>query len=214
MASADTNGDVAQICDAVGRLTKPDGRCLIALAGPPGSGKSTLAEKLTDALNAYGRKTVLVPMDGFHLDDRVLTERNRLAEKGAPDTFDSSGFLNAIKRLKTGEEVVLPVFDRNQELAIAGAIVVPETHQTLVVEGNYLCFDQSPWDQLHSIWNYTVYLDVAREELERRLVQRWLDQGFTPEKAQHRADVYDLPNADLVAGSLLKTDLVIRTGYE
>jgi pantothenate kinase len=184
------------------------------LAGPPGSGKSTLAKKLTDALNAQGQRTVLVPMDGFHLDNRVLTEMNRLQEKGAPDTFDSAGFLNAIRRLKTGEEVVLPVFDRDRELAIAGSIVVPETHQTLVVEGNYLCCNQPPWDQLNSIWDFSVYLDVAREELERRLVQRWLDQGFTFEKARHRADVYDLANADFVAGSRLETDLVIRTGYE
>ena len=214
MTAVGPNSDVALICDRLAQLPKPVGRCLIALAGPPGSGKSTLAEKLTDALNAQGHKAVLVPMDGFHLDNRVLTQMNRLQEKGAPDTFDSAGFLNAIRRLKTGEEVVLPVFDRDRELAIAGSIVVPETHQTLVVEGNYLCCDARPWDELNSIWDFSVYLDVAREELERRLVQRWLDLGFTSENAKHRADVYDLANADLVARSRMKTDLVIRTGYE
>ncbi|MGR3662617.1 MAG: hypothetical protein ACU0CA_15760 [Paracoccaceae bacterium] len=204
---------IKRICDEIEKLPPPEGRRLIAIAGPPGSGKSTLAAKLTDVLNAKGIVTALVPMDGFHLDNRVLKDMNRLPEKGAPDTFDAAGFLNAIERLKTGDTVVLPLFDRDLELAIAGAIVVPKICQTLIVEGNFLCYGEAPWDQLNAIWDLSVYLDVSREELEKRLVQRWLDQGFTPPNAQHRADVYDLPNADRVAAARLETDLVIRSGY-
>lgn len=213
MPGQQSGTSIKRICDEIDRLPPPEGRRLIAIAGPPGSGKSTLAADLTDTLNAQGTPTALVPMDGFHLDNRVLIDMNRLPEKGAPDTFDAAGFLNAIERLKTGNTVVLPVFDRDRELAIAGAIVVPQSCQTLVVEGNFLCYGEAPWDQLNAIWDLSVYLDVSRQELEKRLVQRWLDQGFTPDKAQHRADVYDLTNADRVAAARLETDLVIRSGY-
>ena len=47
------------------------GRRLIALA-PPASGKSTLAAELVVAL---GSTSKLVPVDGFHLDNRLLEAR-------------------------------------------------------------------------------------------------------------------------------------------
>jgi pantothenate kinase len=37
-------------------------------------------------------------MDRFHLDNRILIERDRLVEKGAPDTFDAGGFLNMVAK--------------------------------------------------------------------------------------------------------------------
>ena len=46
------------------------GQRVIAVAGAPGSGKSTLAARLVEALE----NAALVPMDGFHLDDRLLEE--------------------------------------------------------------------------------------------------------------------------------------------
>jgi len=70
----------------------PKGRRLIAIAGAPASGKSTLAARVVEGLNAQvpGRAAV-VPMDGFHLDDTVLSARGDLARKGAPHTFDVLG---------------------------------------------------------------------------------------------------------------------------
>jgi len=57
-------------------LTAPQSgkRKLIALAGPPASGKTTLSWALADNLSQAGCSTSVVPMDGFHLDNRVLSD--------------------------------------------------------------------------------------------------------------------------------------------
>jgi pantothenate kinase len=51
-------------------------------------------------------------MDGFHLDNAILTARGLLPRKGAPETFDALGFVRMVERLGTDAEVVIPGFDR------------------------------------------------------------------------------------------------------
>ncbi|MGL6208539.1 MAG: nucleoside/nucleotide kinase family protein, partial [Paracoccaceae bacterium] len=116
------------------RTRAGQGRFLTALAGPPGAGKSTLAARLVRSL---GPGAKVVPMDGFHYDDRVLLARGARHRKGAPDTFDVQGFLHLLRRLRTEDEVAIPLFDRDLEISRAGADIVTATDRLLVVEGNY-----------------------------------------------------------------------------
>ena len=181
-------------------------RKLVAIVGAPGSGKSTLAAALVDQL---GTGAALVPMDGFHLDDRVLAARGMLARKGAPETFDAYGFVAMIQRLAQQPEVIIPVFDRNREIAIAGAqVVAPET-EIAVIEGNYLLLDQAPWSGLIDHWDLSVMLDVDEPELSRRLQDRWIAHDHSPEDALHRAQSNDLPNARRVIEHSMPADLHI-----
>ena len=177
-------------------------RHLVAIAGPPGAGKSTLAEAVTVALNkgAPG-SAVLVPMDGFHLDNRLLDARGLRARKGAPETFDGDGFVAMIGRIRQNrEDVVYPVFDRERDIAIAGAGIIPAGTQpeVIIAEGNYLLLDRAPWQALDGLFDLTVFVAPPIEELERRLVRRWLDHGLDPEGARARAMGNDIPNARLV----------------
>ena len=121
-------------------------RMLVALAGPPASGKTTLAAALAARLTAAGLPAAAVPMDGFHLDDAVLSARGLLPRKGAPETFDAAGLIHAMARLKAEPEVVLPAFDRARELALAGRLVVGPEVCCAVVEGNWLLHREPPWD--------------------------------------------------------------------
>src|SRR5205814_1587939 len=72
-------------------------RKLLGLVGPPGGGKSTLAQALLAALPG---RAVVVPMDGFHLANAELARLGRADRKGAPDTFDSAGYVALLRRLK------------------------------------------------------------------------------------------------------------------
>ena len=117
-------------------LPQGSGRSLVAIAGAPASGKSTLAAEMTGALRQAGRKARLIPMDGFHLDNAVLEARGLLSRKGAPETFDADGFIVLMNRVKTGEEVVYPTFDRVRDHSIAGAAVIDVNCDLVVVEGN------------------------------------------------------------------------------
>lgn len=191
--------------DLLARLQSlPPGRRLVAIAGPPASGKSTLAETAAAEL-----AVPLVPMDGFHLDNRVLTQMGLLPRKGAPETFDLGGFTRLIAALAGGEAAFAPLFDRAQDLGIAGAIPVPASAELVLVEGNYLLFDEPGWRDLAAFWDFSVWLDVPTETLEQRLITRWRNHGLSEAEARARAEANDLPNARRIQGARLPADLTL-----
>jgi len=197
--------------EILARLAEDDGRLIVAIAGPPGAGKSTISEELRAALNkGEDTPSIVVPMDGFHLDDVILDQRGLRSRKGSPPTFDCAGFAALLERLKHArEEVFIPVFDRSLELSRAAASVVGPEHRVLLVEGNYLLLDQQPWSRLAPFFDMTIRLDVPFPVLERRLIDRWLSFGFDEETARNRALSNDIPNAQLVVGQSRLADFVV-----
>ncbi|SDP85901.1 Panthothenate kinase [Phyllobacterium sp. YR620] len=187
-------------------------RLIVAIAGAPGAGKSTASAALCEAINAREPgAAIVVPMDGFHLDNAILDAMNLRKRKGSPPTFDCAGFEALLKRLRhIGDDVVIPLFDRKLDLARAGADIVRAGQRILLVEGNYLLLDQAPWDRLAPLFDVTVFLEVDRLELENRLVQRWLGLGHNVGSAQQRALSNDMPNAELVLEESREADFTIR----
>jgi len=195
------------------RLSNNDGRLIVAIAGPPGAGKSTISDYLREAINkGETGPAVVVPMDGFHLDNSILDERGLRSRKGSPPTFDCAGFGALLERLKNpNEDIVIPTFDRTLDLARAGASVVRADHRILLVEGNYLLLDEAPWTRLAPFFDMTIFLEVPFEELERRLIQRWIDHGHAQDAARERALSNDIPNAQLVVSASRKADYVVAS---
>lgn len=187
-------------------LERSDARLLVAITGAPASGKSTLATELARRLQQGKRKAIVVPMDGFHLDNAVLEARDLQQRKGAPETFDAPGFIRLIKALKSGEEVFAPIFDRSRDIAIAGAIAVTPDVEFVIVEGNYLMFDETPWSSLAPLWDVSARLDVPMPELRARLIQRWLSLNYSRAVATRRAEGNDIPNAERVTERALPCD--------
>jgi pantothenate kinase len=203
--------DGAEALAAVLRTGEDLARCMVAIAGPPGAGKSRLAAALCDSLRAAGESAAVVPMDGFHFDDRVLEARGLRARNGAPETFDRRGLAVLLARLRAGEdEVAIPVFDRNIELSRAGGAVVDAATRFVLVEGNYLLLDEPGWRDLAALFDLRIFLDVDRRDLERRLRRRWDQHGLSPEQAGAKVSENDLPNADRVNERRLPADLVVR----
>lgn len=186
-------------------------RFMVAIAGAPASGKSTLAARLRDELVAAGESAIVVPMDGFHFDDIVLNARGHRSRKGAPFTFDVAGFEVLLKRIRAVEpEIAIPVFDRSMELSRAAADIVDDKARIVLVEGNYLLLDREPWRKLRPQFDFTVYLKVPVEELERRLVKRWLDHGFDMAYATNWIASNDLPNIREVMEASAPADLTLE----
>jgi pantothenate kinase len=207
----DVSAQITALAERIYALLDTQPRVLVALAGAPGSGKSTLAGELVRRLRDQRTRAEVVPMDGYHLDNTVLDTRGLRPRKGAPETFDVAGFTHLIRRLKTGEEVVAPIFDRSRDLAIAGAQAVAADCQVIVCEGNYLLFDEEPWSALAPLWDVSARLDVPMPELRARLIQRWLSYGLSRTTAIRRATANDIPNAQRVIDRALPADLVLET---
>ena len=185
-------------------------RFMVAIAGPPAAGKSTLAGKLADELMIRRQKVAVISMDGFHYDDAVLKARGLSHRKGAPETFDFPGFRILLERLCNREaDVAIPVFDRSMELSRAAAAIVDRDVRFIVVEGNYLLLDESPWLGLQAMFDLSIYLDVPRAELENRLIERWRHHGRDENAARAWIDTNDLPNADRVSNRRRNADIIL-----
>ncbi|WP_321448356.1 nucleoside/nucleotide kinase family protein [uncultured Cohaesibacter sp.] len=204
----------AEVCALVEQHKRPDGRTILAIAGAPASGKSTLADSVVKALNAGHEgevpKAALLPMDGYHLDNRILKAHGLFPRKGAPETFDAVGFCEAVKSLSKSDGLTyFPTFDRSRDIAIAGAIEIAPTTPIIVVEGNYLLLRTAPWNALADAFSASVFVNPGLDELTRRLNKRWLRYGLDPEAAAKRTEMNDLVNARLVLKQSIKADLVL-----
>ncbi|TWG92482.1 pantothenate kinase [Mesorhizobium sp. J18] len=185
-------------------------RMVVAIAGPPGSGKTTLAASIRDAVAGGGQTAAVLGLDGFHFDDALLEARGWRSRKGAPHTFDFAGFRHLLRRIRSVEdEIAIPVFDRNIEIARSAADVIGADTRIVLVEGNYLLLDDSPWDSLEELFDVTVFLDVPRDELERRLLQRWREHGKSEAEGRVWVSSNDMSNVDLVLAKRRPADIVI-----
>lgn len=204
--------DSAAVLRLIKSIERPDARIIIAIAGPPGSGKSTLADVVVKKLNEeMGADTAaLLPMDGFHLDNEILIERGLLERKGAPQTFDAEGLLALINEVRNSDrDIRYPVFDRVQDRSISDLGLLTKDTPIVVVEGNYLLMDTPVWNRLLPLFDASVFLSPSLEKLEKRLISRWLDHGFSEQAAKDRARGNDLKNARVVLEHSQQADLVL-----
>ncbi len=200
--------ELATIASTIFKHAGSAPRFMIAIAGPPASGKSTRAEALVEVFPQGN--AALVAMDGFHYDDAVLDRIGLRHRKGAPETFDFGGFISLLQRLRNREpNVAVPLFDRNIELSRNAAALIDSDVRFIFVEGNYLLLDEEPWRALAPLFDFTIFVDVDRAELERRLVQRWRDHDREEAAARYWIDSNDLPNVDRVLRSRRHADLVL-----
>ena len=185
---------------------RADHRELIAIAGPPGSGKTTLAKTLADRLAHCS----YLSMDGFHLDNPILIQKGLRERKGAPETFDVSGFMHLLQRLQKKEEVYVPCFDRQTERTINCAYPIPNHHDLVIVEGNYLLLDEPVWRDLDDYWDLAVFVQIDLDIIRARLQQRWAVQGFSEEQATYWIELNDIPNAERVIKNRVPEDVMLQ----
>jgi len=186
-------------------------RRLLGLVGAPGAGKSTLAAALLQAVGA--QRAQVVPMDGFHLANVELQRLGRAARKGAPDTFDSAGYVALLQRLREqrpdGGIVYAPEFRREIEEPIAGAIAVLPSTQLVITEGNYLLHDVGPWAGAAAMLDEVWYVDIDDAVREERLVRRHQQFGRSAEEARAWVESTDAPNAQLIAQTRVRAHHVL-----
>ncbi len=152
-----------------------------------------------------------VPMDGFHLADVELDRLGRRDRKGAPDTFDAAGYAALLRRLAADDDDVVyaPAFERTLEQPIAGSIAVARSARLVVTEGNYLLLDDPPWRDVRKYLTEVWFCDLGHDERIARLIARHRRFGKDAVAARAWATGPDQRNAELVAATRARADLVV-----
>jgi pantothenate kinase len=187
-------------------------RRILGLTGAPGAGKSTLAQAIVEA---FPDRAVVVPMDGYHLANVELARLGRASRKGAEDTFDSSGFVALLRRLREqrdDEIVYAPAFRREIEEPIANAIPVLPEARLIVTEGNYLLLDHGHWKNVRPLLDSVWYVDVDPALRLQRLIKRHVEFGRSEQAAKDWVASTDEPNAVQIDATRSRADLEFRYG--
>jgi pantothenate kinase len=187
-------------------------RVIVAICGAPGAGKTTFSSELQELLTSGSSSlsTQVIAMDGFHFDNATLIEKGLLSVKGAPNTFNVSAFEDLLKNIANQQQDLwAPVFDRDLEEVIENAFRIETESQVIIVEGNYLLLDQPSWRHLKQYFDISIFIEVPQKELQQRLVQRWLDQGYDLASAQQKAIDNDLVNGKLVITNSHRADIYL-----
>jgi pantothenate kinase len=205
----DYQPDLASLVERTRALPAGRQRAVLGICGAPGAGKSTLSAEIAGAL---GESAVLVPMDGFHLANAELERLGRRDRKGAPDTFDASGFVSLLERLRqeTDDVIHAPIFRREIEESVAGAISIEPSVPVVIAEGNYLLIDEAPWSRIRPLLDACWYIEGPEEERLRRLIARHIEFGKSPEAAHEWVHRSDEANARVIEATRDRADLIVR----
>ena len=192
-------------------LASASTRTIIGIVGKPGGGKSTLSRFLLKGMDPS--LVSVVPMDGFHLSNKVLKELGKSDRKGAQDTFDVKGFTTLIARIKSDgtDPIYYPVFDRSIEESIAAQGVVYPSTRVVIVEGNYLMHDRDGWQEVAPLLDQSWYAFLDEDLRISRLISRHIAFGKDPESAKAWAKGSDQVNAELIETGVARCDFLIRT---
>jgi pantothenate kinase len=213
MIDRSADGDIqslttAELTRRADQTAHPGRRKLLGITGPPGAGKSTLAAALQASVLS---PAVLVPMDGFHRSKGDLEARGMLDRMGAPDTFDAVGFVELIATLRSepGNAILAPAFDRDTESPVPDAIRIEPETRLVIVEGNYLLLSDEPWSALSDLLDEVWYVDIDDSVRLQRLVSRHIAYGKTPDAARKWSLGPDETNAELIAATRRRADLIV-----
>ena len=173
-------------------------RSILAVAGAPGSGKTTITQSIVKELGP--KNVVIVPMDGFHLSNTILKKWDRRSRKGAWDTFDASGYINLISRIKNQrEEIILaPDFDRDIDESIGGVIEVSINTPLILLEGTFLFSKHGLWPELLPLIDHGWFVHLESSIRQQRLIQRHMKHGMDLKQATQWALSTDEANAKAV----------------
>ncbi len=188
-------------------------RYFLGITGCPAAGKSEFANTLSDEINLRTGSdlTVVVPMDGFHFPNNILEERGLMQIKGAPETFDVNCFVELINRLyEFPDQIIMcPAYDRKLHNPVKDSITIKPSNRLIIVEGNYLLLNRSPWNLIRAKLDEVWYLDIPLEIIKERLIDRHVSGGTTRKEAEKKIMSVDVPNAELIKKTCSLADKIV-----
>ena len=101
--------------------------------------------------------------------------------KGSPETYDVVHFQEKLEALRHSDPL-WPVYDRRFHDVIEDQL--PVTAPIVLIEGNWLLFQEGLWRKLAGQADYTIFIKAEERALKERLLQRKMTGGSTREEAE------------------------------
>ena len=162
---------------------------VIGLAGGTGSGKTTITKKL---MQRFGGEVSVIYHDNYYKahHDMPYEERAKL-NYDHPDAFDNELFVQAVRDLKAGKDVICPVYDYSIHDRSEKTIVV-KSAKVVIVEG--ILIYAVP--ELRELMDIKLFVDtdadvrilrrIRRDVRDRgRSLESVIDQYLTTVKPMH-----------------------------
>lgn len=158
-------------------------------------------------------------MDGFHYPRAVLDTfpdpKEAHARRGAAFTFDAAGVVALVKQLKTATSAAVsaPIFDHATKDPVLDDIQIPPEASLIILEGNWLLYDEEPWREVRGLADETWFVDVDQALAWDRVAKRHVRSGIETmiEAALARAEMNDLPNGDEVRKRLIRPTVTVKS---
>jgi type I pantothenate kinase len=186
---------------------------LIALGGSVAVGKSTAARLVVRLLSSLRPdwRVELVTTDGFLLPNASLIERDILARKGFPESYDRRALLRFVADLKSGvDELRVPLYSHLTYDVLADTQLV-RAPDVLVLEGVNVLQRGSGHVYVSDFVDFALYLDAEEEDVKRWYLSRFLklrNGAFqNPESYFHRyAELSDAEAVEVASGIWERTN--------
>jgi pantothenate kinase len=151
-------------------------------------------------------------MDGFHLSNKQLKILGLSDVKGAPNTFDISGYIGLLKRIKSdlSKSIYFPIFYREIEESFAADGTIPVMTKVILTEGNYLLLNSGGWEVVATMLDEVWYVNIDDDLRLDRLTKRHQKFGKDADAAYAWARGTDEVNAKIVEATASKADYIIN----
>ena len=148
---------------------------VIAVAGSVAVGKSTFSRILRTLLAQSGRTVELVATDGFLWPTAVLVERDLLARKGWPESYDLKSMLEFLSQLRAGSgSLQVPMYSHEAYNIIPGEFQTINQPHVLIFEGlNVLQGSDDAGVVASDFFDFSIYLDAEASDVERWYIERF-----------------------------------------
>ncbi len=151
---------------------------VIAVSGSVAAGKSTFSRTLQALLSRWPTRpnVALITTDGFLSPNAVLEEKGLMRRKGFPESYDLPRLLGFLHAVKSGEDVIeAPVYSHLSYDIVPDKYQVVKQPDILIFEGlNVLQAPPRASVLASDYFDFSIFLDAGKEDLEDWYIQRFL----------------------------------------
>lgn len=157
------------------RRRPQQGLFVVGVGGSVAVGKSTFARALGQAIAALADapRVEIVSTDGFLFSNKTIAERGLKGRKGFPESFDVDALRAAVRAIRLGRQVRVPLYSHTVYDVDPENAHVVEAPDVVILDGLHLAQIEKPGEP--RLIDCLIYLDA-----EEATIERWFTDRLVP----------------------------------